>query len=71
MAAIVCGTKKTAENLDQGNELGTIETGKLADMIIITGNPTISISDTRNIKLVIKDGRILIDKLVLLKKNRE
>lgn len=67
MAAIVCGTKKAAENLGQGNEIGTIETGKLADMIIVAGNPAIKISDTRNIKLVMKDGRILIDKLSLSK----
>jgi len=44
-----------------------METGKLADMIIVAGNPAIKISDTRNIKLVMKDGRILIDKLSLSK----
>jgi len=65
MEAIVCGTKKAAENLNQGNELGTIETNKLADLIVVTGNPAIRISDTRNIKLVMKDGRILINKLGL------
>ena len=65
MEAIVCGTKKAAENLNQGNELGTIETNKLADLIVVTGNPAIRISDTRNIKLVMKDGRILINELGL------
>lgn len=63
MEAIVCGTKKAAENLGRENELGTIETGKLADMIAVTGNPAIDILDTRNIKLVVQDGRILINKL--------
>jgi imidazolonepropionase-like amidohydrolase len=63
MEAIVCGTKKAAENLGQENEVGTIETGKLADMIAVSGNPAIDILDTRNIKLVVQDGRILINKL--------
>ena len=63
MEAIVCGTKKAAENLGQENELGTIETGKLADMIAVSGNPATDISDTKNIKLVVQDGRILVNKL--------
>jgi len=69
IAAIVYGTKKTAENLGQGNELGTIETGKLADMIVVSGNPATDISDTRNLRLVIENGQILINKLVLQRKN--
>jgi len=66
MEAIMTGTRNAAENLGKGSELGTIEKGKLADMILVSGNPAVNISDTRNIKLVMKDGRILIDKLGLL-----
>ena len=63
MDAIVSATKKSAETLGKGDELGTIEKGKLADMIVISGDPLKNMADTRNIKLVIKDGRIMFDKL--------
>ena len=66
LAAIVSATKKAAENLGAGNELGTIEVGKLADIVVVSGHPTTYIADTKNIKLVIKDGRVLVDKLGLL-----
>ncbi|MES2452402.1 MAG: amidohydrolase family protein [Pseudomonadota bacterium] len=39
-------------------ELGSIEPGKLADMVLINGDPVKDISDIRNASLVIKDGNI-------------
>ncbi len=39
-------------------ELGTIEQGKLADMVLIDGNPAKNISDIRKVALVIKDGKV-------------
>jgi len=61
--AIIAGTKNAAENLGKGSELGTIEEGKLADIIAVAGNPLEEISTSRNIKLVIKDGKILVSRL--------
>ena len=69
MDVIVASTKTAAEALGKANELGTIEKGKLADMIVVSGNPTNNIADCKNIKLVIKDGKILVDKLGLPKIN--
>jgi imidazolonepropionase-like amidohydrolase len=37
-------------------ELGSITTGKLADMVLIDGDPAKNISDVRHTALVIKDG---------------
>ncbi len=65
MAAIMAATKIAAENLGKGNELGTIEKGKLADLIVVSGDPITQIVDTKNIKLVVKDGKVLVDKLGL------
>ena len=63
MEAIKAGTRNAADNLGKGSELGTIEKGKLADMIVVSGNPLEEIGITRNIKLVIKDGVIVVNKL--------
>ena len=48
--------------LDLENEVGTIEPGKLADMIIVNGNPLDDISILQNdsqIALVMQGGQIL------------
>ncbi|HEX7114691.1 MAG TPA: amidohydrolase family protein [Steroidobacter sp.] len=39
-------------------ELGSIEPGKLADLVLVDGNPASRISDIRRTSLVIKDGAI-------------
>jgi imidazolonepropionase-like amidohydrolase len=37
-------------------ELGSIATGKLADVILVDGNPAAHISDIRRVKTVVRDG---------------
>jgi cytosine/adenosine deaminase-related metal-dependent hydrolase len=39
-------------------DLGTIEAGKLADMVLIDGDPAKNISDIRRVVLVVKDGKV-------------
>jgi imidazolonepropionase-like amidohydrolase len=63
MEAIVAGTRNAADNLGKANELGTIESGKLADVIAVLGDPLKDIRNTREIKLVIRDGEILVNKI--------
>ena len=65
MEAIMAGTKNAAENLGKGSELGTIEEGKLADIIVVSGDPLVDIGKTRDINMVIKDGKILVNRLEL------
>lgn len=55
-AVLRIGTINGARALDVGNSLGTIETGKLADLFVVRGNPLNDIRNTRNVRLVIKDG---------------
>jgi len=52
--ATLNGTKM----LGQLQELGTIEEGKLADMVLLDKNPLETIQDTRSIHIVIKIGSI-------------
>jgi Amidohydrolase family len=40
------------------DDLGTLEPGKLADLIVVNGNPMKSIKDVANVALVMKNGRI-------------
>jgi imidazolonepropionase-like amidohydrolase len=58
MEAIVAGTKTAAGAIGQGDRLGTVEPGKLADMIVIDGDPLRDISNVRKLALVIKDGAV-------------
>jgi imidazolonepropionase-like amidohydrolase len=56
MEAIVAATKTAAEAIGQGDQLGTVERGKFADMIVIDGDPLRDISNVRKLALVMKDG---------------
>ena len=47
-----------AELLGINDELGTIESGKLADIIAINGNPLQDIKQMENVSLIVKDGQI-------------
>lgn len=60
--AIQAATKNAAELCGVGDELGTVEVGKLADLIIVGGNPMEDINNLRSLLMVIKDGRIVVDK---------
>jgi enamidase len=63
MEAIIAGTRNAADNLGKLNKLGTIEKGKLADMIVISGDPLKEIERTRDIKMVMINGMIAVNKL--------
>ena len=39
-----------------GADLGTIERGKLADIVVVDGNPLTKITDIRRTRYTIKDG---------------
>ena len=63
MEAIIAGTRNAADNVAKAGELGTIESGKLADVIAVSGDPLKDIRNTREIKLVIRDGEILVNRI--------
>ena len=57
--AIVSATLNSAKSCHYDNEVGSIEPGKKADLIIVDGNPGENIEDLRRIVAVIKDGKTI------------
>jgi Tol biopolymer transport system component/imidazolonepropionase-like amidohydrolase len=55
--AMQTATKLAAEVAGVGEHLGTIEVGKLADLVFIDGNPLTEIKDLDNVTDVVKNGR--------------
>ena len=43
------------------DELGTLESGKLADIIVVDGNPIEDIKTMDQVTLVLKDGKIFFN----------
>ena len=59
MDFIVAGTKYAAHVCDHGFELGTIEPGIIAYIIVVNDNPLDDLEALLNIQIVIKDGKII------------
>ena len=51
-AAVLCGA---------ATDLGTVEVGKIADLIVVRDNPLDDIYHLRSLQLVLKDGRVVAD----------
>jgi len=56
--ALQTATVNAAQALGLGVELGTVEVGKIADLTFLGGDPLIDIKNTRDVKRVMKGGRV-------------
>jgi imidazolonepropionase-like amidohydrolase len=68
MEAIVSATKHGAELMRTPDETGTVEEGKLADLLIVDGDPLEDIAilqDRSKLAMVMKDGRVMVNTLGL------
>jgi imidazolonepropionase-like amidohydrolase len=54
-------TKNAASSVLRGDELGTLEPGKLADIVIIDGDPLETSRDLLNVVTTIKGGEVLFE----------
>ncbi len=58
MDAIKAATINAADLLGMKNQLGSIEAGKLADIVAMDGNPLIDTQAFGKIVFVMKDGKV-------------
>jgi imidazolonepropionase-like amidohydrolase len=61
--ALISATRNGADALGKIDELGTIEVGKFADILLVDGQPWKNIAELKNIDMVILSGRIALDNL--------
>ena len=55
-------TINTARYLNMENQIGSIEPGKVADTILLQGNPLENIYPMLNTKVVLRSGKIVVDR---------
>lgn len=56
--ALLTATRFPAEQQGVGDDLGTLEPGKLADMVFVEGNPLEQITKTMQVRMTMKDGEL-------------
>jgi imidazolonepropionase-like amidohydrolase len=59
MAAIKAGTSNGARLLGLEDEIGTVESGKLADLLLVNGDPLVDLRRLERPAMVIQHGRII------------
>ena len=62
-AAIQAGTTTNAEALGWQDRIGSIDTGKYADLIAVSGDPMADITELQRVRFVMKGGRVVKDEL--------
>jgi len=56
MQSIIASTRNGAEAIGMSDKLGTLEVGKIADVIVVAGDPIKDIKAMKNVAVVIKEG---------------
>ena len=58
---LLAATRDGAALCGRGNDLGTVEVGKIADLIVVGDNPLDDIENLGKLQLVLKEGRVVAD----------
>ncbi len=63
--ALRAATSVAADALGAGHEIGSIEAGRIADLVVVDGDPLRDIRDARKVRYVVRGGRVwAIDELL-------
>ena len=57
LEAISIGTRNNAEILDMADDIGTVEAGKYADLLLTNADPLVDIRNLRDVAAVVKGGK--------------
>ena len=57
-AAISAATRINARIMGTGDDVATLEPGKLADIIVVKGDPLYNIMALADVEIVVKGGRV-------------
>ena len=59
MEAIVCSTRTSAECLGLEDQIGTLEVGKSADVVMVKGNPAEDIKAMHDVDTIVRQGEVV------------
>lgn len=66
MDVLRAATGRAAEAVGLAGEIGTLEVGARADLLVVDGNPLDDLNRLKSIRHVLRDGRVLVDEGRLL-----
>jgi imidazolonepropionase-like amidohydrolase len=61
--AIRAATQSAADLIDRAKDVGTLETGKYADLIAVTASPLDKVEVLEHVSFVMKGGKVYKDEL--------
>ena len=64
MQSIVSATSLNAEIMGWSDRVGSVESGRFADLIAVTGNPLTDITELQRVRFVMKGGAVVVDSFV-------
>lgn len=59
---LAAATRVGAEIMRMGDKLGTLEPGKIADILVVGGNPVDDLAHLKDVRYVIADGEMVVDR---------
>ena len=62
--AIQAGTMTNAEALGWQDQIGSVDKGKFADLVAVSGDPLADITELQRVKLVMKGGKVIKNELM-------